>query len=172
MRTPKTMFLIVALLFSFSTYSQKIESPEELGELVFEALSKQDSVLFRKARTPKNDMKEAFSKIMEKRGMQLDTIEFERIYSNYSNHLFRSFSRTIEDGEEEGIIWSEIVYFNTYYRKREGFDTEFIEIGKTYIEFTHQGKTFVIKVGDSLKIKGNWSIEDAIEWIGEKNENE
>ena len=170
MNRVKLIFLTTFLLFSNQAFSQSIESPEVLGKTVFEALSQKDSVIFKRAVTDKADLKFAIQRIMKKTDREFDEKRIEESYSIYRKYIILSFLETIKEGEKEGINWSEITYSNTSFYERPDSNPDFLEIGKTYLEFNYLEKHYIVKIGDSIKIKGNWTIEDSIYWEGEKKD--
>lgn len=168
MQLAKFFLLLFYLFFSIQVVGQKNESPEDLGKIVFEALVKKDSVLFEKAKATKSELSFAFHKMMKKLNKEVDEKEIEKVYSMYSEKIVLSFIETIKDGENEGIIWSEIAYSKTVFNERSDSDPELVEIGNTHLEIEYNGKTYIVKIGDSIKLNGNWTIEDTIHWKGEK----
>ena len=151
---------------------KKNETPQELGKIVFEALTKKDSVLFERAKTSEADLKFVFEKLMKKMDKEIGAEEIKEAYSMYSKYFVFSFLETIKEGEKEGIDWSKTTYSKTDFYERPDSDPEYIEIGKTYLEFKYKDKFYIVKIGDSIKIKGNWTIEDTIYWKGEKDKDD
>ena len=172
MQILKTSILIILFLLSSQTFGQKNETPQELGKIVFEALTKKDTVLFERAKTSEADVIFAIQRVMKKMDKEVDDEKIKETYSMYSKSFVQSFLETIKEGEKEGIDWPKIVYLNTKFYARPDSDPEYIEIGETYLEFEYQNKFYIVKIGDSVKIKGNWTIEDRIYWEGEKDEDD
>ncbi|MDW3646029.1 MAG: hypothetical protein R8P61_03125 [Bacteroidia bacterium] len=168
----KIFLIIISLLFNSQAFGQKNETPQELGKIVFEALTKKDSALFEKAKTNEADLIFAIQRMMKKVDKEIEDEKIKETYTMYSTNFMLSFLETIKQGENEGIEWSKITYSKTYFNERPDSDPEHIEIGRTYLEFKYQDKFYVIKIGDSIKIKGNWTIEDKINWIGKRDKDD
>lgn len=161
--------LITLLTLSLTTFSQKLESPEMLGQLVFDALKTKNQELFKKAWTTKLDLKFAITKKMEQKGQtykKIDDDKIDQLHVDYLVNIAMSFTETIANGESDGIKWAYIVYSKTDYYPRLGTTDSSIKIGNVYLEIIYKKRKYSIKIGDSLKIKDNWTIEDRISWKG------
>jgi len=162
------LFLIISVFIclQIKLLGQKNETPEQLARVVFEALSKKDSVLSNNAKISEAEFKFLIQGVPEK---ELDEKEAEKIYSEYCSNFDFCFRKTIEMGETEGVVWSETIYINSEFYKRPGSDADFVEIGKTYLKFKFNNKIYGVKIGDSILIDGNWVVEDYIQWEGEQD---
>ena len=140
-----------------------------LGQLVFAALKAKDAKLFKKAWTSKSDLKFALIKMRGQNGQtdkKAEDDQIDLLHAEYLVNIEKSFAETISSGEAEGIKWAEIVYSKTDFYPRMDGNNSPIEIGKVYLEIIYKERKYSVKIGDGLKIKDNWTIEDRIYWKG------
>lgn len=153
-------------------FAQELATYEMLGQLVFKALNENDQTIFSHGLTSESDFIYGMTKIIEQAGdssIKIPESKVHQILKDYRTKAINSFKRTISDGKLAGIDWSEIFYSKTTYYPRASKEYKELEIGSVYLEIIFDNKTYSIKLGDCLKLKDNWSIEDVILWFTSPN---
>lgn len=162
----KRLFVLgFAVLMSTSVFAQK--EIEKYVENVFEALKKRDPIEL----MPYFETEKEFKEIEEKHYGETymkDKQYVSRLYEKKKKQWFEDLKKMFEQGEEAGIVWSEIEF------KSFTFDNNvpLYDHRKEDIEifFTYKDKTYQVKLITAIYFKKGWKIREDIAWIGEEEE--
>ena len=132
--------ILLLLLISSLSCTQKIKEPQNIGKAVFDILQKDITSM----------SKEEYSEYL----LSKDEVKSFGVNSEeYVNNISDNYNKFIEKSKRENIAWSKVQYLDFEYKIKSGGPSEVIRgiVSYKYNDKTYQAKVFAIWIEEEYR---------------------
>ncbi len=166
------MFICLGLIMSCAKNSNQ----EGFGKIVFEALKRNNYkrysnyiIRIKEVSTLFSALKqsEQYKKYPVKKRLLFDhgSKNIKLRYAQLLRKLRLNFTKTFDNGIQQGIIWSKTKFVKILIGKKENiFDLKNRTQQNVFIVFSHKNKKYKLRLKNNAKVKRGWVIVDGFYW--------